>query len=171
MRLKKFLTDHKKEITERWFEIIIQTYPAESFKFFSESTKKFSNPVGYTIHEEISSIYEDMVNLSCTEHTEKSLENIIKIRAVQEFTPTEAVSFIFRVKGIVRESAAELIPNSISIKEINNLDDFCDELACKAFDLYMSAREKLYEIKANEVRKRTQKIIDRLNRKYDNMSD
>ena len=77
MKLEQFLTDHKEEIIERWFEKIIESYPAESGKFFLDKNRKFSNPVGYTIFEEISKLYDHLLSGTISEATEKSSINFI----------------------------------------------------------------------------------------------
>ena len=91
------------------------------------------------------------------------LDNIIRIRAIQEFTPSQAIGFVFALKKIIREELAkELRVNGLS-EELTLLEQNIDSLALMAFDIFMSCREKLYDIKANEMRHMTFRLLQKAN--------
>ena len=103
-----------------------------------------------------------------------SLDEIIRIRAVQDFTPSAAVSFIFGLKELIRE---ELVDDTVGatytspLQEVQNhpelfeLDSRIDKIALLAFNKYMECREKVHEIRANELKKRSRGIWERKNKK------
>ncbi len=74
------------------------------------------------------------------------LDEIVHIRAVQDFRASEAVGFIFLLKPVVRKLFAG--------PALEALDRRIDELALAAFDLYMRCREKAAEIRVHEARRR-----------------
>ena len=78
---------------------------------------------------------------------QKALDAVIRIRAVQTFTPSKATTFVFALKDIVRAHLA-----NIDGPELEVLDRRIDEMALTAFDVFMACREKIYEIKASESR-------------------
>ncbi|NNK01255.1 MAG: RsbRD N-terminal domain-containing protein, partial [Desulfatitalea sp.] len=82
----------------------------------------------------------------------QALDPIIRIRAIQDFTASRAVRFVFDLKAIIHAQ----IPDAQGQAQ---LDARIDELALTAFDLYMSCREKIYDLKANEVKQRTYKAF------------
>ena len=81
----------------------------------------------------------------------KPLENIIKIRAVQDFTPSQSVSFVYLLKKIVRQELARDRKSSVEQASLAELDGRIDQAALMAFDFYMECRERLHQIRTNEV--------------------
>lgn len=79
-----------------------------------------------------------------------ALDPILRIRAVQSFTPSKATGFVFSLKQIIRQ---HLSANGLEAgAEIDQLDRRIDEMALAAFDIYVACREKVYELKASESR-------------------
>ncbi len=167
MNLHKYLIDNKKEIIERWFSAIVGSYPDKTGKYYKQKHKQFTNPVGHTISKEINIIYNEIVNPGQPEIIEHAMENIIKIRAVQDFSAAGACNFVFALKDIVRESTQNITKDKADYEELQGFEDRVDKAMLAAFDCYMRSRERLYEIKATELRNRSHMMIDRLNRKYE----
>ena len=105
---------------------------------------------------------------SCTvsddEKLASHLDRIIRIRAVQEFSPAQAISFVFCVKQIVRDELQRHL-NEIQIpaSEIVAFESKVDELALLAFNIYTQCRERLYEVRLNEFKNRTFRLLQRAN--------
>ena len=81
----------------------------------------------------------------------KPLEDIIKIRAVQEFAPSQAVSFVYQFKNIVRQELAKEKNVDEILASLAPLEARIDKVALMAFDFYMNCRERLHQIRVNEV--------------------
>jgi hypothetical protein len=79
---------------------------------------------------------------------------MIRIRAIQNFTASEAVSFIFDLKKVVRKMLDREICDQNLTEELRAYEDLIDKLGLIAFDVYMKCREKIFEIKATEFRNR-----------------
>ncbi len=160
MGIREQLKENREKILSRWFESILKTYPAETVRFLKKTKDQFHNPVGQTIKEGIEGILFELTGEGEIEKITPFLDRIIRIRAIQDFTPSEAVAFIFQLKGIIRE---EIDLDRIGSEELLGLDKKIDELALKTFDIYMGCREKLYELKATELRNWTYKLLERAN--------
>ncbi len=92
------------------------------------------------------------------------LDTIIRIRAIQEFTPSQAVSFVFFLKKIIRDELATGDPRQHSLSdELTLLENQIDSLGLLAFDIFMRCREKLYDIKANEMKNMTFRLLQKAN--------
>ncbi len=167
MKKAKQIVDQKDAIAGKWFDLIIKSYPEESYKHLKGGRKQFSNPVGYTIFHESQIILEQLTGDFDKAVLSDSIRNIIKIRAVQDFSASEACRFMFRLKDVIYE----VFDKETSYKFFDEIFNRIDEAALMTFDIYMESKELLYSIKANEVRKRTFKMIDRLNRKYEMPGD
>ncbi|GAB4488797.1 MAG: RsbRD N-terminal domain-containing protein [Thermodesulfovibrionales bacterium] len=145
-----------------WFDETIKSYPENTATFLREQKNRFTNPVGQTILSGLDSL------LTCLQQEEEArelagfLDNIIRIRAVQDLTPSQAVSFICALKGIVREEVSRGGGGGFS-DELVRFEARVDLMMLQAFDIFMQCREKLYDIKANEMRNMTFRILQRAN--------
>jgi hypothetical protein len=82
----------------------------------------------------------------------QALDPILRIRAVQSFSPSAATRFIFSLKPIIRQHLAGSGGGGGGVA-LEEIDRRIDEMAMAAFDIYMACREKIFELKANESRK------------------
>lgn len=165
MDLKGLLLERKSAILSKWFEVLLETYPAETANFFKNKKDLFSNPVGSTAFQGIESILEEIIDDNIdSQRVSLFLDNIIRVRAIQDFSASQAVAFIFSIKDIIRHEAetaaasGHVLPNQVLI-DLRHLESKIDGLALLSFDIYMKCREKIYEIKANEVRNMTYRLL------------
>ena len=161
MTLEDLLRQHKSVILEKWINSLVDSYPADTSRFIKAQNDPFANPVGNTISNGLDSVFDDLICSKKTSGMTSFLNSILKIRAVQNFSPSQAVSFVFSLKNIVKDVLRkENIDNRLT-KELFEFDSRIDQLGLIAFDIYEECREKLYEIKANEERNRTFSAFER----------
>lgn len=153
--LKDLLNQKQELILDRWFHQIAETYPLDGAKFIENKKDQFNNPVGHIISREIRVIYRQLINGMELEPLRSSLENIIKIRNVQEFTSSQAISFIFLLKKAIREELRKEIDNQLLLSELLVFEANIDQAALLAFDIYTSSRESLYRIRVDEIKRRS----------------
>ncbi|MCK4461580.1 MAG: RsbRD N-terminal domain-containing protein [candidate division Zixibacteria bacterium] len=163
MTLRELLTRNKERVVEKWRQGIIDTYPADGRDFLQQQGDRFANPIGYVVHEETDQLFEHLVNDMDPEGTRVSLDKLIRIRAVQDFLPSEAVSFVLLLKPIVRELLAEEIKTHALYDELQATEDAIDRMQLMALDSYTLCRDRISEIKVNDARRSTAKLIERLN--------
>lgn len=169
MVLEHLLSQKKAAILERWFGLMLDTYPDDSARFFKQEKDRFANPVGYTISQEIETIYEGLLRRESPDKLASSLDNIIRIRAVQDFSPSQAIAFVFLLKRAIREELGRKLQEIQVLKAVLEFESRIDELALLAVDIYMECREKTYEIRINEIkaeRERLFKLLERVNPGY-----
>lgn len=163
MNLANILLENKSAILKKWFAVILETYPPDTTKFLEKQKNQFANPVGTTILQGLEEIYNEIINTEMdAEKVSSFLDNIIRIRAVQDFTPSKAVSFIFDLKKIIQEISGESKDIHAS-DELLKIGARIDSLALLSFDIFMKCREKLYDIRANEVKNRTFRLLQQAN--------
>ena len=163
MNLKDLLLEKKSTILKRWFDVIVETYPSETSNFLKKQKNCFANPVGYNISQGINGIFDELLSEVDTDKVSPFLDNIIRIKAVQDFFPSQAMSFIFLLKKAIRESLGNKIHETHISEELLLLDSKIDDLALLSFDIYMKCRERVYEIKADEVKRMTSRLLQRAN--------
>lgn len=163
MSLNAILSAKKDEVLAAWFDRILDTYPAETAKFLKNQKDKFANPVGQAIHAGIEDIFRELLNGGEVEKISGFLDNIIRVRAIQEFSASQAVAFIFFLKSAIRDHIKDTPLTPELSEELVTLESQIDSLALIAFDIFMQCREKLYEIKANEMKNMTYRLLQRAN--------
>ncbi len=169
MNLKQYLTEHKSAIQKKWFDDILGTYPSETSNFLKKQKAQFTNPVGYTLSEGIEHLFDALLQGMLPDTVTRFLDGIVRIRAIQQFTPSEAVTFIFHLKNVIRqELGSEILQQQGIAEELAAFESTVDDLALFAFDLYMECREKIYELKANEARRMTFRLLQQARLIVDN---
>jgi hypothetical protein len=153
MGLKELLEKNKSAIVKKWIDVVVNTYPIDTSQFLKSQTDRFANPVGDAISEGLSSIFDELVSGPDWEKVKLFLDPIIRIRAIQNFTPSQATFFILPLKSIVHEKCKNQLEKSDILKEVRFLDENVERLLFLAFDIYMECREKIYSLKANEEKK------------------
>jgi len=165
MGLENLLAQKRGEILKKWFDLVIKSYPEDTAAYFKQKKDHFANPVGGTIRRGLEAILKELFQeMNPDLETLRSwMDPIIRIRAVQNFKPSEAVSFIFSLKPIIRSIADKAFKNENIERELQRFESKIDTLGLMGFDIYMTCREKIYELKANEVRNRTYRAFERAN--------
>ncbi|HEC96678.1 MAG TPA: hypothetical protein ENI58_00730 [Nitrospirae bacterium] len=165
MELKGLLIEKKAAILSKWFDLILESYPSDTSTFLKKQKNQFANPVGHTISEGIEGLFDGLLKEvnSDSDGVSPFLDNIIRVRAIQDFTPSEAIGFIFLLKKVIRESLQREIREHQMYDELLRLESRIDDLVRSAFNVYMKCREQVYELKANEVKKMTFRLLQRAN--------
>ena len=161
--LYELLLKYKSSIVSKWIELILDSYSIESSKFFNIEKNQFSNPVGNIISANAENIFDEIVSNKDYQKISLFLTDIIKIRAIQDFAPSEAVGFIFYLKKIIREELNNEIDQEKILDEFMELETEIDKIALTAFDLYMDSREKVFQIRIKEAKYKIQKAMDPVN--------
>jgi len=163
MKLLDFLRDHEVAIVQKWCDLIFGTYPAETFQFLKREKNRFDNPVAYQTSEALKGLYKALIHDMEAEQLSNYLDEIIRIRAIQDFTPAQAVAFIFLIKNVVREQFRANFKGEVRIdqfsQELFDFDSRIDGLALLGFNVYMNRREKLHKIRLEEVKNKVTGLL------------
>jgi hypothetical protein len=155
MSLNQLLAQKKTAVLKIWFNSTIKTYQPDTAAFLKSQKDPFANPVGRTIYHGLERLLDGFLKEMDPKIMQSLLDPIIRIRAIQDFSPSQATSFIFFLKDAVRETLKKEDPESKHFTELLLFESKVDELGLMAFDVYMKCREKIYELKANEMKNRT----------------
>jgi len=154
MPLTTHLAQKKSAILGRWLTMIYESYPPETAIFLRKEKNRFDNPMGYRISEGLAGLYGALLQEMERDQILTWLDEIIRIRALQDFAPSQALAFIFLLKNVIRHELAEEIQKENLAAEILELESRIDGLALLGFDVYAKRREKLHEIRTGEVQAR-----------------
>ena len=132
-------------LLDRWLACALECYSEETVRFLGAEKDSFRNPVGHTLRENLAILAEQVLGRMEADATKASLANILRIRAVQELTPGQAVKFVFQLRPLLRELSPQ--PNS----EV--FDARIDQLALWAFEEYTRCRERIADLRISESRR------------------
>ncbi|MGA2403272.1 MAG: RsbRD N-terminal domain-containing protein [Syntrophobacteraceae bacterium] len=162
MDIEKRLLRNKKTLLEKWFDLLAGTYPLETVRLLKKETDQFANPVGHTFRVALGDILEEFLGENSAEAMAPLLDKVIRIRAIQDFSPSSSLAFIFGLKRIAGEVLeGQIAAGEVSLQELSDLDEKVDGLALFAFDVYMRCREDLFQVRMTEVKNRTHRLLQR----------
>lgn len=162
MDLKDVLKEKKATIVQKWFDAVLETYREESRGPLRKQNAQFANPVGFNLAQGLEGLFDSLLKGMMPGEVSSQLDTIIRIRAIQDFTPSQAVAFIFHLKGILRNTLGEeLLRDATIVDDLRVLDAAVDDLALYAFDLYVRCREKIYALKAQEAKNATFRLLQK----------
>jgi hypothetical protein len=160
MDLNAILRERRADILKRWFESVLEGYHEEARTPLRRQNAQFTNPVGFNLAQGLEGMFDGLLAGVMPGEVATQLDAIVRLRAVQDFKPSEAVAFILHLKTIVRDVLGQdLSQDSRSLADLRKLDGAVDDLALFAFDLYVQCREKIYAIKAEEARSSTFRLL------------
>jgi|GEM_PF-199408 len=170
VKLRESLSRKRSSIVEKWFDRIIETYPEDTSKFLKKEKDPFANPVRNTILEGIEGVYGELLKeTESAEELNDFLDKVIRIRAVQEFSPSQALAFVFSLKKVIREVLGKEIRENHLQDQLLLIETRIDALALRAFDVYVGCREEVFELRVNEVkrmRERAFRLLEQTDRVY-----
>jgi len=159
MNLKDRLQENRSAIVSQWFETVVGTYQEETRGPLRKQNAPFTNPVGFNTAQGLEGLFDGLLKGMMPAETSRFLDAIVRIRAVQDFAPSEAIRFIFRLKDVVRKELTEALQDPAISAELVPFEAAIDDLALFAFDLYLQCREKIYDIKAKEAQSATFRLL------------
>jgi hypothetical protein len=142
--LQAIITDNFQAISGEWQEAFFATYGAPDF--LRRKTNQFANPVGSTISSCIEEILQLLQNGAKQDALRSPLDGIFHIRAVQEFTPSQALAPLLAIKSLLKKHAPDK-GVSLSVADWSTIDS----MVLLAFDIYMECREQLYRAQVQEI--------------------
>lgn len=160
MTLQHVLEQHRAEILDKWKALLIDSYPAETRRFLQRERDAFANPVGARFETSLEKVLDGFLDDMDPASWEGSLDDILRVRAVQDFSPSEAVGFLMGLKGVVR-GAVEKSGENTTRREILDFEARVDRLVLLAFDIYSGCRQELNDLRVKEVSRRTERLVRR----------
>ena len=159
--LEKFIARKKTTILKKWFDIVIQSYEPDTAKFLINQKDPFANPVGSNTLKGLQGLLDQLTKDLDRKAVRSFLDPIVRIRAVQAFTPSQATAFILSLKQVLREMLGIKLQDPQMARAFMDFESKIDRLCLMAFDIYVECKKKIYQISANETRNRTFRAFER----------
>ena len=150
---ERFLLERRGELCKSWLDRALSVYSDEYRRFLSGGDDRFANPVGAVLKEGLERTLEVLAAGGASKDCAEALEPIIRIRAVQEQPPSEALAFVPLLKSAAREVAGQGGREGGLEQMLTELDARVDALMLVAFDVYTECRQAIFELRVNEFRR------------------
>ncbi len=162
MTFEELLQKKKDAILQRWCDDALATYSKDATNAFRRQKDPFANPVGHALRMGTQGVFEALLDGPDDDEIRGHLEGMVKIRAVQQFSPSEALSFLFGVKKIVRAELGVKRDDSRFAAELAKFDDQVDRMALFAFDVFVECRQQVSELRINEIKRRVSWVVEKM---------
>ncbi|WP_029460027.1 RsbRD N-terminal domain-containing protein [Solidesulfovibrio alcoholivorans] len=166
LKLADFLVLEQKAILDRWFDLIMGTYAENTAVLWKKKDDPFANPVRHKFEAGMRGIVVALAGCGDCPQAEvfaPMLDEIVRVRAVQDFTPSQATAFIYLLKKAVRETLWEKVVEHDLFVELLALESAIDVLALLAFDIYCQCRAKIVELRITQIKKQYDRLLKRAN--------
>jgi hypothetical protein len=131
------------EILERWLASTVAVYPSQTASFVTSESDRFRNPVGHVLRESLLCVVRELLEDMDQVRLQSAMETVIRVRAIQALTAVQAVGFVFQLRDILCSAETGLDSKTVTER--------IDKIALLAFDEYARCRERLSEIRLNEI--------------------
>jgi len=148
------------EVAAAWGDLTLGTYPAASATLFLNEKDPFRNPVGATVRRSVTTLLDGLLGEASAEDVDRALDCVVRLRAVQDFTPAQAAGFVFLLKTALARTLGNE-PASASSAQAGAFGARIDALALSAFDIFTACRQRIFELRANEAKARVHSLLRR----------
>ncbi|WP_207264236.1 RsbRD N-terminal domain-containing protein [Desulfovibrio sp. Huiquan2017] len=159
MTFESTLAERKAELSQKWADLVLKTYPKETQKVWSRQKDRFQNPVGAAIIEATGELIDHLIEWQDAGRIAESLDKLIRIRAVQDFSPSQAISFVFLLKKLLRDEFFQPMKKDGTLDELLRFEAKVDNLAMMSFDIYSKSRDEVFRFRVEEVKRAQSSLL------------
>ena len=160
MEFAALLEKKKEAVVKAWFDQVIQTYAPDTAMFYQNQEDAFANPVGSTTKQSLTKLFKALLDPQEDPALADLIDPLVRIRAVQDFTPSQATGFVFLLKPILRKYFVKN-KKKLNVDELLEMESRIDRLALNGFNVFMACREQIYSMKTNVERNKIYKAFAR----------
>jgi hypothetical protein len=166
MKLIELVKQRREAILNEWFDSVAASYPPDTASHLKNKSDQFDNPVGNTFKLRLPVLFDALCDAHDQSDLMTAIDDLVKIRTVQASEPSQAVAFGFLLKNIVhRQLKAELADSGLQ-DELVEFEAKIDGLSLMLFDSYMRCQQKIFDIRSKEIKMRSAKLVEQVNKKY-----
>jgi hypothetical protein len=160
MTLADLLSEGQDALCGRWLDAILAGYGELTASRWRREKDPFRNPVGHTLATRLPALLAAVArDGELPEGAAAALEEIVRIRSVQDLSPSRAVGFVWLLRDVLR---AELGPAAAAhAEELERVERRIERLGLAAFDTYVALREQVFRLRQEELKRSVASILRR----------
>ena len=159
--LRELIEPQRGQIIEVWLTKCLEVYPADARQFFAKKKNRFANPVGAALKRGVSAFVDGLMRDESPKTLAGHLDEVVQMRSVQPLEPSTALGFVFLLKGVISERLAAGPGESDWAEALDGVSSKIDATALQLFNLYSKYRERVYEVRVNDVKRRVSGLLKR----------
>ena len=172
MNITELCNERRATLLPRWTELFFAAYPLDGPGFLRTQTDPFANPVGRIVRESLPVLYDAVAgNDTDPEAVRAALADLVRLRAVQDMPPAKAVGPVFLLKTLLREIVLpeflrqDAGGGNTAGAEVARLNEYLavesrvDSLGLVALDLYAGDREKVFNLRVEEIKRSQSQVV------------
>ncbi len=150
----------KKEVVSAWTESVFKSYPLDTTGFLRTKQDDFANPVGEITNTVGNYIFDAIAGEHILEDKlYMALERFVKIRSVQDFTPSQGLGVLFVFKQIFRAACLPEFEKKGDVAAYLEAESRLDTICLMAFEMYVTTRDTLAQMRITEIRNGHSQIV------------
>jgi hypothetical protein len=153
------LADRGEAICRVWLDRALAVYSEEYGRFARENPDPFTNPIGAVLKSGIEALWAALLDGVDTERYCGALEPIVRIKAVQEASPSTMLAFVPMLKSIIRDELPDEMHDPSQREAMWEFEKRVDWATMVAFDLYTECRERIFQLRVNELKRNTARLL------------
>lgn len=151
--LESLLLQKQEAVLHKWLCIIFEPFGPGAPAPTAAGSDRFTDPVGYTISGNAALLLNALINGEGPEASRGCLEKIIRIRAVQDLTKSQAAGFMADLKTVIRSKVLDEATKYGLTEELDGLEKRIDRLGHMADEIYIDMKRKIRELAIKEAKK------------------
>lgn len=174
MSITELCNEQRAALLPRWTELFFAAYPLSSPGFLRTQTDPFANPVGRIVRDSLPVLYDAVAgNDADPDAVTHALADLVRLRAVQDMPPAKAIGPVFLLKTLLREVVLPEVLRMTSgdtgdngdngpaahLNEYLAAESRVDSLGLMALDLYAGDREKVFNLRVEEIKRSQSQIV------------
>ena len=164
MALRDLLAERRSAICERWLDAVLAEYGPATATRWRREPDRFANPIGHALATGLPRLFAAATGDDpLDERAAAGLEEIVRIRTIQDFTPSAAVGFPCHLRAAVRDELGPELADGRHAAALAELDARIERLVFLAFDTYVSLREEMFRLRQEELKRSVASILRRWN--------
>lgn len=168
MGLEQKALAQKEALLPQWIHAFLASYPLGSSGLMRAKKDVFANPIGEITAASLTILFDAIMGKEMEPAIVKdALTSLIQLRAIQDMLPSTALGPFFQIKGIIQRDL--LVPAQKADKAGTEMKAFLEEfllilarvdsLAIMAFDIYNARREKVSQIRIDEIKRSQSQVV------------
>jgi hypothetical protein len=157
--LEQALFRRKGAILEEWRRLVLATYAVETAAFLTSEKDPFCNPVGHVLAQTGDALFEIAMTGMERERAEEGLRDIVRVRAVQDFSPSRALSFVDAMRKAIRHEALPMVLEETGFGHLLSIESRLDEAMLVAVDLYVACKRLIDDIRVKEAKAEKERLL------------
>lgn len=159
MSTQDIISARRDTAIQKWTNAVYATYPFETTGFIRTQTDQFANPVGYATRKAAAAVYDAVTGRDVDmDEVRAAVAGLIRVRAVQDLKPEQAVGVLFLYKPVLRELFLVDMLAAGDFDAFLDMGERLDSLALLAFNMYLADREQVYAERVAQQRREGSQI-------------